>query len=48
MPDTFLNKVAGLRPATLLKKSLLQTVGLAKFIRTPPVTASVGLRLCIR
>ena len=35
MPDTFLNKFAGLRPATLLKKSLLQTVGLAKFIRTP-------------
>ena len=41
----FFNKVAGLRPATLLKKSLWHRcfpVNFAKFLRTPPVAASEG------
>ena len=40
----FLSKVAGLRPATLFKKDFGTGVFLwifAKFLRTPPVTASV-------
>ena len=40
----FLNKVSGLRPATLLKKRLRYRcfpVNFAKFLRTPPVAASV-------
>ena len=39
----FFNKVAGLKPATLLKKSLWHNcfpVDFAKFLRTPPVAAS--------
>ena len=43
MPETLFNKVATLRPATLLKKSLWHScfpVNFAKFLRTPRVTAS--------
>ena len=40
---TFFNKVAGLRPATLLKKRLWHRsfpVNFVKFLRTPPAAAS--------
>ena len=49
MPETFLNKAAGLRPATLFKKNLWHRsfpVSFTKFLRTPifmeqpPVAAS--------
>ena len=51
MPESFFNKVAGLRPATLRKKRLWHscfTVNFVKFsrtsfYRTPPLAVSVFL-----
>ena len=45
MPDLFFNKVAGLRPATLLKKRLWHRcfpVNFAKFLRTPILQNTSG------
>ena len=41
MPESLFNKVAGLRPATLFKKSLWRRsfpLNLVKFLRTPFLT----------
>ena len=45
MPESFFNKVAGLRPVTLLKKRLWQRcfpVNFVKFLRTPLLQNTSG------
>ena len=54
VPESFFNKIAGLKPATLLKKRLWHRcfpVNFVKYLitpityyRTPPVTASVDIK----
>ena len=51
VPGLFFNKVAGLRPATLLKKRLLHRcflVNFAKFLRTPFLQNTSGRLLLKR
>ena len=48
MPESFFNKIAGLSPATLLKKRLWHKcfpVNFEKFIRIPFLTEHLGLWL---
>ena len=48
MPESLFNKVAGLGPATLIKKGLWHRrfpVNFAKFLRTPSLKKTSGLLL---